>query len=122
MFASIMFAVRFILGLVILLFLVTFAVKNMEPQITIQYYFGYNFGPMPFFFTLLAAGVLGMVVSAVFSVAEQIRLHTTIRRKRKRIEALEKELLEFKQKPPEPLLERDEEEQVVALEDIPPPQ
>jgi len=117
-----MFAVRFILGLVILVFLVTFAVKNMEPQITIRYYFGYSLGPMPFFFALLAAAVLGMVVSAIFSVAEQIRLHAAIRRKKKRIETLEKELLEFRQLPPEPLLEQDEEEPVVALEGAPPPQ
>ncbi|GMT42236.1 MAG: hypothetical protein IEMM0002_0647 [bacterium] len=104
-----MVAVRFILGFVILIFMVTFAVKNMEPEVTIRYYFDYSFGPIPFFFSLLAATVLGMVITAVFSIAEYIRFHTAIRRQRKHINSLEKDLLEFRRQPPEPLAEPGEE-------------
>jgi hypothetical protein len=82
----------------------------MEPQVTISYYFGYELGPIPFFFALLAAAVLGMVVAAGYSMVEQIRLSSALRRQRRRIQSLEKELWEYQQRPPEPLKERDADE------------
>lgn len=104
-----MIAVKFLLGLIVLVFLVTFAVQNMEPQITIRY-FGYDLGPLPFFFSLLAAAVLGMVIAAAYSVIEQLKLSSTVRQQKRRIQAIEKELLDYQQRPPEPLKELDSDE------------
>lgn len=105
-----MAAVKFLLGLVILVFMVTFAIQNMEPQVTISYYFGYSIGPVPFFFALLAAAVLGMIVAAAYSVVEQVKLSSALRRQKKQIQSLEKELFEYHQRPPEPLKEIDPDE------------
>lgn len=113
-----MAAVRFLLGLVVLVFLVTFALQNMTPQVTISYYFGYSVGPVPFFFALLAAAVLGMVVAAAYSMVEQVRLSSALRRQKKQIQALENELVQYQQRPPEPLKEHDPDETLpVRLED-----
>ena len=105
-----MAALKFLLGLVILVFLVTFALQNMEPQVTINYYFDYSIGPLPLFFALLAAAVLGMVVSAAYSMVEQVRLSSALRRQKKQIQSLEKELFQYQQRPPEPLKEHDPDE------------
>ena len=105
-----MAALRFLLGLVVLVFLVTFAIQNMEPQVTISYYFDYSIGPVPFFFALLAAAVLGMVIAAAYSMVEQVKLSSALRRQKKQIQSLEKELFQYQQRPPEPLKEHDPDE------------
>ncbi len=97
-----MVAVKFLVGLVALVFLVTFAVKNMEPQVTVDYYFGYSFGPLPFFFALLAAAVLGALITMLYSVVEYVKLTTTIRKQNRHIAGLEQEMMGYKQLPPEP--------------------
>ena len=105
-----MAAVKFLLGLLILVFMVTFAIQNMEPQVTISYYFGYSIGPVPFFFALLAAAVLGMIIAAAYSAVEQVKLSSALRRQKKQIQSLEKELVQYQQRPPEPLTEPDSDE------------
>ncbi len=96
-----MVAVKFLVGLVVLVFLVTFAVKNMEPQVTVDYYFGYSFGPLPFFFALLAAAVLGALITMIYSVVEYVKLTTTIRKQNRHIATLEQEMIGYKQLSPE---------------------
>jgi uncharacterized integral membrane protein len=97
---------RFIIGLVVLVFLVTFALQNMEPQVTFHYYFGYQYGPMPFFFALLSAAVAGIIVAMLFSIFEQFRLRAIIRRQKKQMAALKKEVQEYQELMPEHLIEK----------------
>lgn len=101
-----MTAIRFLLGLAILIFLVTLGLRNMEPQVTIQYYFGYSMGPMPFFFALLTAAAAGVLLTMFFAVYEQLRLHGIIRRQRKQLVALDRDIAEFKQLMPEKLIDQ----------------
>ena len=101
-----MTAIRFMLGLVILIFIVTLGLRNMEPQVTIQYYFGYSMGPMPFFFALLTAAAAGVLLTMFFAVYEQLRLHGIIRRQRKQLVALDRDIAEFKQLLPEKLIDQ----------------
>ncbi len=101
-----MTAIRFLLGMAILIFLITLGLRNMEPQVTIQYYFGYHAGPMPLFFALLTAAAAGILLTMLFAVYEQLRLHGVIRRQRKQIAALEKDISELKQLMPEQLIEQ----------------
>lgn len=97
---------RFMLGLALLIFLVTLGLRNMEPQVTIHYYFGYAVGPMPFFFALLTAAASGVLFTMLFAVYEQFRLHGVIRWQRKQIAALERDIAEVKQLMPEQLIEQ----------------
>ena len=97
---------RFMLGLALLMFLLTLGLRNMQPQVTINYYFGYAAGPMPFFFALLIAAAAGVLFTMLFAVYEQFRLHGVIRRQRKQIAALERDLAEVKQLMPEQLIEQ----------------
>lgn len=101
-----MTALRFMFGLAILMFLITVGLCNMEPQVTIHYYFGYNLGPMPFFFALLTAAAAGVLFTMFFSVFEQLRLHGVIRGQRKQLAALDRDLAEFKQLMPEQLIDQ----------------
>lgn len=101
-----MTAIRFMLGLAILIFIITLGLRNMEPQVTIQYYFGYSLGPMPFFFALITAAASGILLTMFFAVYEQLRLHGVIRRQRKQLAALERDMAEFKQLMPERLIEQ----------------
>ncbi len=101
-----MTAIRFMLGLAMLMFLVTLGLRNMDPQVTIQYYFGYHLGPMPFFFALLTAAAAGILFTMLFAVYEQLRLHGVIRGQRKQLAALERDIAEFKQLMPERLIEQ----------------
>lgn len=101
-----MTAIRFMIGLAILMFLVTVGLRNMEPQVAIHYYFGYNLGPMPFFFALVTAAAAGVLLTMFFAVIEQLRLHGVIRGQRKQLAALERDLAEVKQLMPEHLIEQ----------------
>lgn len=102
-----MTTVKFIIGLFVLIFLVTLGLQNMEPQVTVRYFFGYSLGPLPLFFALLSAAVAGVLLTMLFSIAEQIRLHSAIRKNRRRIAGLEAELAEYKQALPEKVIERE---------------
>ncbi len=101
-----MTAIRFMLGLAVLIFLITLGLRNMEPQVTIQYYFGYKLGPMPLFFALLTAAAAGILLTMLFAVYEQLRLHAVVRAQRKQLAALERDIAEFKQLVPERLIEQ----------------
>ncbi len=97
---------RFLVGLALLVLLVTFALQNMEPQVAFHYYFGVNYGPMPFFYALLTAAAVGMVVAMIFCTLEQFRLRAIIRRQKKQLASLKKEVLEYQELLPEHLIEK----------------
>lgn len=93
-------------GLALLVLLVTFALQNMEPQVAFHYYFGVNYGPMPFFYALLTAAATGMAVAMIFCTLEQFRLRAIIRRQKKQLAFLKKEVLEYQELLPEHLIEK----------------
>jgi len=99
-------ALKFLVGLLVLIVLVVFALQNLQPDVVIEYYFDKKIGPMPFSFALLGAAVLGSIIAALVTLCEQIKLRSVIRRQRKQIVRMEAELLEFKRRPPEPLPEK----------------
>ena len=101
-----MVTIRFIIGIAALIFFITFGLQNMEPSVTLRYYFGYSFGPLPLFFALLSAAAVGIVVAMVFSVYEQLRLRAIIRRQKKEVASLKKEIGEYQQLLPERLIEK----------------
>jgi uncharacterized integral membrane protein len=101
-----MVTLRFIIGLLVLVFLVTFALQNMEPSVTFHYYFGYKYGPMPFFFALLSSAVVGIIIAMLFSIFEQFRLRAIIRRQKKQLASLKKEVQEYQELLPEHLIEK----------------
>lgn len=97
---------RFLVGLAMLVFIVTFALQNMEPQVTLHYYFGAKYGPMPFFYALLTAAVVAAMVAMVFSVFEQFRLRAIIRRQKKQLALLKQEVREYQELLPEQSIEK----------------
>jgi len=101
-----MVTLRFIAGLAVLIFLVTFALENMEPAVTLRYYFGYQWGPYPLFLALLGAAVAGIIIAMVFSVFEQFRLRAIIRRQKRQLAALKNEVREYQQLIPEHLIDK----------------
>jgi uncharacterized integral membrane protein len=96
---------RFIIGLAVLVLLVTFALQNLEPSVTFQY-FGFKYGPIPFFFALLASAVAGMMIAMIFSIFEQFRLRAIIRRQQRQATSMKKEIHEYELLMPEQLIEK----------------
>ena len=90
-------ALKFLLGLVALIFLVTFAVKNME-EVTLYYYFEYQLPPLPLFLVLLASFFFGAGTIWVIATFEQMRLRRTIRKQTRQIKDYEQEIQNFKVK------------------------
>jgi len=101
-----MVTVRFIIGLMALIFFITFGLLNMEPSVTLRYYFGYTFGPLPLFFALLCAAAVGIVVAMVFSVFEQLRLRSIIRGLKREVVSLKLEIDDYRQSHPEHVIEK----------------
>jgi len=92
-----MIALKFLIGLIVLIFLVTFAVKNLE-EVTLYYYFEYQLGPVPLFFVLLASLFLGAGMIWVIATLEQMRLRMTVRKQARQIKYYEQEIQNFKVK------------------------
>jgi len=92
-----MMAVKLVIGLLIVFFLVTFAVKNQQ-DVIVSYYFGYSYG-VKLWMAVLASFALGAVLTglgwAVSSIREKSRNWSLSRK----IVKLEKELESLKQKP-----------------------
>ena len=92
-----MVALKFLIGLVVLIFLVTLAVKNME-EVTLYYYFGYQFGPLPLFFALLGSFLLGSAIIWLIACLEQVKYRITIRKLNRQVRDLEEEIQSLKVK------------------------
>lgn len=92
-----MVALKFLIGLVVLIFLVTLAVKNME-EVTLYYYFGYQFGPLPLFFALLGSFLLGSGIIWLVACLEQMKYRISIRKLNRRVRDLEEEIQSLKVK------------------------
>lgn len=92
-----MMAVKFVLGLLAIFVLVTFAINNQQ-DVLISYYFGYNFSAQ-LWLAIMASFVIGAILAGIgasFSVLRVKSRNWSLSRKMNR---LEKEVSELKQKP-----------------------
>lgn len=110
---------KFIFGLIILLVLASFAVKNSDP-VVLKYYFGYATPEVPLYVVLLAAVVVGAIFAALFSIGERFYFRHEINKRDKVIQKMETELVSLRNLPlSEPLAQAesgDSSKQEVAVE------
>lgn len=92
-----MMAVKLVLGLIVVFFLVTFAVKNQQ-DVDVSYYFGYHYN-VKLWVALMASFVLGAVVTALGWTVSSIKEKSRNYRLTKKVSKLQKELEDLKQKP-----------------------
>ena len=90
-------AVKFLLGLILIFFLVTFASKNNE-MVTVSYYFGYSYSLNLWVATFTALG-LGSLLTCHIWMIDHFRLSYQNRSSLRQIASLEKELADLKQAP-----------------------
>ena len=94
--------IKTIIMIIILLFLVTFGVKNSQP-IQIYYYINVQTGAFPLYGLVYLCIVIGIVVGMIVGIYDRIDL-------RSRVKRLQRENREFKEK----LVEGEEEGEVLS--------
>ena len=82
--------IKSIIMVVILLFLVTFGVKNSQP-IQIYYYLNFQTGAFPLYILVYLCIVIGIVIGMIVGIYDRIDL-------RRRVKRLERENRELKEK------------------------
>ncbi len=92
-----MTAIKFVLGLLAIFVLVTFAIENQQ-DVEVSYYFGYNFSAKLWLAIMasFAAGAILAGIGAGFSVLREKGRNWSLSRK---VDRLEKEVSELKQRP-----------------------
>lgn len=93
-------SLRFLFGLVVMIFLVTFAVKNNTP-IKLYYYFNFQSPEIPLFLVVLASVFIGALFVWMLALFDRIRLKMSVSKKDKKIRELEKELVDLRNLPAE---------------------
>lgn len=110
---------KFIFGLIILVVLASFAVKNSDP-VVLKYYFGYSTPSVPLYVVLLAAVVVGAIFAALFSIGERFYFRHEIRKRDRLIREMETELVSLRNLPLSEALpaaeSRDSSQKSVAVE------
>ena len=94
--------IKSIIMIIILLFLVTFGVKNSQP-IQIYYYLNFQTGAFPLYVLVYLCIVIGIVVGMIVGIYDRIDL-------RRRVKRLERENRELKEKVEEGVEEVEEGE------------
>ena len=92
--------IKSIIMVIILLFLVTFGVKNSQP-IQIYYYLNFQPGAFPLYILVYLCIVIGIVIGMIVGIYDRIDL-------RRRVRRLERENREFKEK----IVEEEKEENI----------
>jgi uncharacterized integral membrane protein len=92
--------VKSIILIIVLLFLVTFGVKNSQP-IRLYYYLNIETGAFPLYGLVYISIVIGIIVGMIVGVYDRFDL-------RRRVKRLERENREFKEK----VVEEEREEEV----------
>jgi uncharacterized integral membrane protein len=82
----------FILGAVVGMAALLFALENMEP-VTLRYLFNWQTQPIPFSFVIMTAVGVGFVVASLFGMAAYLRIRRIVRQQQRRIAELQAELL-----------------------------
>jgi|GEM_PF-907275 uncharacterized integral membrane protein len=91
-------SLKFILGLIIMILLVTFAVKNNTPT-KLYYYFNLESPEVPLFLVILLGLFLGAVFVWIINLFERMKLKYIIKKKDKKIREIEKELVSLRNLP-----------------------
>lgn len=89
---------KFIFGLIILVILASFAVKNSDP-VVLKYYFGYETPAVPLYVVLLAAVVVGAIFAALFSIGERFYFRHEVHKRDRVIREMETELVSLRNLP-----------------------
>jgi uncharacterized integral membrane protein len=82
----------FVLGAVVGMAALLFALENMEP-VTLRYLFHWQTQPIPFSYVIMTAVGVGFVVAGLFGMAAYLRKRRTIRQQQRTIAQLQAELL-----------------------------
>jgi len=92
-----MMAVKFVIGLLIAFFLVTFAAKNQQ-DVIVSYYLGYNFD-VKLWVAILASFATGAVITFIAAGFAMLKQQGRIWSLNRKVSNIEKELDDLKQKP-----------------------
>jgi uncharacterized integral membrane protein len=95
--------IKSIIMIIILLFLVTFGVKNSQP-VQIYYYLNFQTGAFPLYGLVYLCIVIGIVIGMIVGIYDRIGL-------RRRVKRLERENRELKEK----VIEEEKEEDTAVL-------
>jgi len=90
-------AVKFVLGLLVIFVLVTFAIQNQQDT-RISYYFGYNFN-VQLWLAILASFAIGAILAGIGSGFSLLRLKARNWSLSRKIDKLEKQVSELEQRP-----------------------
>jgi uncharacterized integral membrane protein len=96
--------IKWIILIIVLLFLVTFGVKNSQP-IQLYYHFTFETGAFPLYVLVYLSIVIGIIIGMIVGIAVRIDL-------RRKVKTLERENRELKEKVVEE--EKEEEAPVTA--------
>ncbi len=92
-----MMAVKFVIGLLIAFFLVTFAAKNQQ-EVIVSYYLGYSFD-VKLWVAILASFAMGAVITFIAAGLSMLKQQSRIWSLNRKVLKVEKELDDLKQKP-----------------------
>ena len=98
-------SLRFLFSVVIMIFLVAFAVKNNTP-VRLYYYFNFQSPEIPLFVIVLVSVFIGALCVWLMALFDKLRMKMIISKKEKTIREMEKELVDLRNLPPaEPVQE-----------------
>lgn len=89
---------KFIIGLIVLVVLASFAVNNSDP-VVLRYYFGYATPPVPLYVIVLVAVVVGAILAALFAIGERFHFMYALRKRDRVIREMEGELVSLRNLP-----------------------
>jgi uncharacterized integral membrane protein len=89
---------KFIIGLIVLVVLASFAVNNSEP-VVLKYYFGYATPKVPLYVVVLIAVVVGAILAALFAIGERFYFMYELRKRDRIIREMEGELVSLRNLP-----------------------
>jgi uncharacterized integral membrane protein len=83
--------VMFVLGAVVGMAVLVFALENME-SVTLHYLLSWQTPPIPLFFVIMTAVGIGFVIAGLFGVSAYLRQRRIVRQQRRQVAELEAEL------------------------------
>ena len=94
--------IRALIFILILLLGFTVVVKNTEPTVVLQYFFGLATSPIPVYQLVAGAFIIGMLLTGLMVFPEWIRIRLELRRQRKTLQRMEEEMAHLR--PPSPAM------------------
>jgi len=94
--------VKSIIFIIVLLFLITFGVKNNQPTL-LNYYFNITTGTIPLYSIVYISIIIGIIIGMIVGISSRLALHRKVRH-------LQRENRELREKAEEERKEEEEEE------------